>query len=315
MEPEARYTLVGTAVLILVALVVAAVLWLRSSGGGGADRQYKIYFVNQSLEGLEVRSDVRMRGIRVGSVTGFTFSSRRRGAVEVFIRVDSAAPVRQSTEAIVDRNLITGLANIRLVNPSELSPLLTATPEDESYPVIAEGESAYEQISESVNQLAQRTDETMQRISATLSTENQAALSEVLKNLRTMTRDADKAVLAAADAAGEVRGAGEEMRKLAASVAEDARTLTARYDALGMQASTSVTDIAGEVKAMRQDVARLAERADRLLASGDVELRSTAQALRNAADALAAAGGRLRDPGQVLYGPPQGALGPGEGRR
>ena len=315
MEPEARYTLVGTAVLILVALVVAAVLWLRSSGGGGTDRQYKIYFVNQSLEGLEVRSDVRMRGIRVGSVTGFTFSSRRRGAVEVFIRVDSAAPVRQSTEAIVDRNLITGLANIRLVNPSELSPLLTATPEDESYPVIAEGESTYEQLSESVSQLAQRTDETMQRITATLSTENQAALTEVLKNLRALTRDADKTIVAAAGAAGEVRGAAEDMRKLAASLAEDARTLTARYDALGKQANTSVTDIAGEVKAMRQDVARLADRADRLLASGDVELRSTAQALRNAADALAAAGGRLRDPGQVIYGPPQGALGPGEGRR
>ncbi|HEY1288435.1 MAG TPA: MlaD family protein [Burkholderiales bacterium] len=315
MEPEARYTLVGTAVLILVALVVAAVLWLRASGGGGTDRQYKIYFVNQSLEGLEVRSDVRMRGIRVGSVTGFTFSSRRRGAVEVFIRVDSAAPVRQSTEAVVDRNLITGLASIRLVNPSELSPLLTATPEDESYPVIAEGESAYEQLSESVSQLAQRTDETMQRITATLSPENQAALTEVLKNLRTMTRDADRAVLAAADAAGEVRGAAVEMRKLAAGVAEDARTLAARYDALGKQAGASVSDIAGEVHAMREDVARLAERADRLLASGDVELRTTAQALRNAADALAAAGGRLRDPGQVLYGPAQGALGPGEGRR
>ncbi|HJY76110.1 MAG TPA: MlaD family protein, partial [Burkholderiales bacterium] len=281
----------------------------------GTDRQYKIYFVNQSLEGLEVRSDVRMRGIRVGSVTGFTFSTRSRGAVEVYIRVDSAAPVRQSTEAIVERHLVTGIASIRLVNPSELSPLLTATPEDEPYPVIAEGESAYEQISESVNQLAQRTDETMQRISSTLSNENQAAFSEVLKNLRTLTRDADKTIVAAAGAADEVRGAAEEMRKLAASLAEDARALTARYDALGKQAGSSLTDISTEVHAMRQDVARLAERADRLLASGDVELRTTAQALRNAADALAAAGGRLRDPGQVLYGPPQGALGPGEGRR
>jgi hypothetical protein len=66
---------------------------------------------------------------------------------------------------------------------------------------------------------------------------------------------------------------------------------------------------------MREDVARLAERADRLMASGDVELRTTAQALRNAADALGATAARLRDPGHVIYGPPQGALGPGEGRR
>src|SRR5262245_51251002 len=294
MDPEARYTMVGTAVLVLLALVVAAVLWLRTTGGGGTDRQYKIYFVTQSLEGLEVRSDVRMRGIRVGSATGFTFSSRRRGAVEVFIRVDSSAPVRQSTEAVVERHLVTGIASIRLINPSELSPLLTATPEDEPYPVIAEGESAYEQLSESVNQLAQRTDETMQRITATLSPENQAALTEVLKNLRALTRDADKTVLAAARAADEVRGAGEEMRKLAVGIAADAHTLTARYDALGKQAGTSLGDITGEVRAMREDVAKLAARADRLLANGDVGLGATAQALGSAAAQLGSARRRAR---------------------
>ena len=308
MDPEARYTLVGTAVLILIALVVAVVLWLRGAGEGRDDRQYKIYFQNQSLEGLEVRSDVRMRGIRIGSVSGFTFSSRRPGAVEVFIRVDGSAPVRQSTQAIVERHLVTGIASIRLVNPGEQSPLLTEAPEGEPYPVIAEGESVIQQFSESVNQLAQRADETMQRITATLSAENQAALTEVLQNLRTVTRDADKAVLAAT-------GAAEEVRKLAASLAADARTLSARYDALGKQAGASLTDITGEVRAMREDVARLAERADRLMASGDVELRTTAQALRNAADALGATAARLRDPGHVIYGPPQGALGPGEGRR
>jgi phospholipid/cholesterol/gamma-HCH transport system substrate-binding protein len=308
MEPEARYTLVGTAVLVLVALIVAAVLWLRSTAEGRDDRQYKIYFEQQSLEGLEVRSDVRMRGIRIGSVSGFTFSSRRPGAVEVFVRVDGSAPVRQSTQAIVERHLVTGIASIRLVNPSETSPRLLEAPEGEPYPVIAEGESVYQQFSESMNQLAQRADETMQRISATLSPENQAALSEVLKNLRSVTANADKAIIA-------VTGAAEEVRTLAAGIAADARTLSQRYDALGKQAGASLTDITGEMRALRQDVARLAERADRLLASGDAELAATGQALRDAADALAGAASRLRDPGHILHGPPQGALGPGEGRR
>src|SRR4030095_6019997 len=78
MEPEAKYTIVGTAVLIILGVLVAAVLWLRGTGQDRDDKLYKIYFQHQSLQGLEVRSDVRMRGIRGGYVTGVTFSSRRR---------------------------------------------------------------------------------------------------------------------------------------------------------------------------------------------------------------------------------------------
>jgi phospholipid/cholesterol/gamma-HCH transport system substrate-binding protein len=297
MEPEARYTLVGIAVLILIGLIVAAVLWLRSTAEGRDVRDYKIYFERQSLEGLEIRGEVRMRGIRVGSVTGFLFSPRRRGAVEVLIRVEASTPVRESTEAIVARHLVTGIASIRLVNSTEESPLLTQASTDEPYPVIAEGESAIQQFSESVNQLAQRADDTLQRINALLSPENRAAFAEILSNARRLSRDADRAVLAAASAA-------EEVRKLAS-----------RYDALGDQAGASLHDITAAIGAMRDDVARLAERADRLLASGDVEIRATAQALRAAADSLAATAGRLRDPRQVLFGPAEGALGPGEAKR
>ena len=130
MEPEAKYTLVGMAVVVLVALLVGALVWLRSTGGEG-DRMYKIYFSRHSLEGLQVRSDVKMLGIRVGSVTGFRISPRRPGTVEVLIRVDETAPVRKDTRATVERHLITGIASIVLINPREDSPLLTEAPPNE----------------------------------------------------------------------------------------------------------------------------------------------------------------------------------------
>jgi phospholipid/cholesterol/gamma-HCH transport system substrate-binding protein len=301
MEPEARYTVVGTAVLLLLGVMVAAVLWLRSNGEGRDDRHYKIYFERQSLEGLEVRSDVRMRGIRVGSVTGFLFSSRRRGAVEVTIRVDGSTPVRQSTQAIVERHLVTGIASIRLVNATEESPPLTQPPADEPYPVIAEGESPIQQFSESINQLAQRADETMQGINATLSPANQAALSEILENLRRVSENAnttlaqvDKTLVAMSGAAGEV---GSLSRGLQA------------------ESTTAMREVAAAVRQMREDVAQLSRQADALLASSDAELRSTAQSLRSAADALGAAADKLGDPRSVLFGPAPGALGPGEGAR
>ena len=67
---------------------------------------------------------------------------------------------------------------------------------------------------------------------------------------------------------------------------------------------------------MRQvsaDVARISQRVDALLASGDVELRITAQELRATADALGVVARRLNDPRSVLWGPPEGRPRPRRG--
>ena len=99
MEPEAKYTLVGGSVLVLLALLVAAVAWLASASRGVDVHALHDLLPRQSLEGLQVRSDVRMKGIRVGAVTGFSFASQRPGTVEVAVGIDPGAPVRQSTRA------------------------------------------------------------------------------------------------------------------------------------------------------------------------------------------------------------------------
>jgi phospholipid/cholesterol/gamma-HCH transport system substrate-binding protein len=313
MEPEAKYTLVGVAVLLLLGALAASFVWLRSEGG--EDQFYKIYFERHSLEGLQIRSDVKMRGIRVGSVDAFRISAWRPGAVEVVIAVERSTPVRESTRAVVERHLLTGLASIRLENTSEDSPPLRKRPEGEVYPVIAEGESRFEQLSESMNQLVVRADETMRRINTTLSDQNQAALTEVLDNLRRVSRSADRSLARLDATLASVGGAADEVRALSSAVAQDARKLAARYDSLGEEATVSVREVAAATRKMSADVAQLSARADALLASGDEELRSTAQALRTAADSLGAAAGRLRDPASVIFGPPPGGVGPGERAR
>jgi phospholipid/cholesterol/gamma-HCH transport system substrate-binding protein len=312
MEPEAKYTLVGTVVLLLVALIAVAVVWLRSTSGQRDDVPYKIYFANQSLEGLQVRSDVKMQGIKIGSVTGFRISSRRPGSVEVIVRVDESAPLRQDTRATVERHLLTGIASIRLVNVSDGSPPLTEVPADEPYPVIAEGESEYQQISESVSQMALRADETMKRINATLSDENQAAFAGILANLQRISGNVDRSLAGLDRTLASMGRAADEVRTLSTDIAGDARKLAARYDTLGEESTTVVRDLSASIRQIGADVARLSRRADALFADGNVELRMTARELRVAADSLGAAARRLGDPGKVLFGPVEGSLGPGE---
>ncbi len=314
MEPEAKYTLVGTVVLILLALIVAAVVWLKSTSGQRDDVPYKIYFARQSLEGLQIRSDVKMRGIKVGSVTSFRISVGRPGTVEVIIRVDETTPVRQSTRAEVERHLLTGIASIRLVNADEDSPPLTAVQPDEQYPLIAEGESEYK-IAESMAHVALRADEALKRINRTLSDENLAAINDILANLRRISANVDRSLAGLDRTLASMGRAADEVRTLSAGVAGDARRLAARYDKLGEESTVAMRDISASVRRVSDDVARLSGRADALFADGSVELRATAQELRSAADSLGATARRLGDPGKFIFGPPAGSLGPGEAAR
>jgi phospholipid/cholesterol/gamma-HCH transport system substrate-binding protein len=291
------------------------VVWLRSSGEQLDDRSYKIYFERQSLEGLQVRSEVRMRGIRVGSVSGFRISTWRPGAVEVLIRVDGSTPVRQSTRAVVERHLVTGIASILLINLTEDSPPLKEVPQGEVYPVIAEGESQIMQVSESIQELARRATETMQRINATLAPENQRAFAALLDNLNRLSYNADRSMAGLEQTLASMAAAAEDVRALSRGLGEDASRLAARYDKLGEEAIVAAREASAAMRQMSAEVARISQRVDALLASGDVELRVTAQELRATADSLGAVARRLNDPRSVLWGPPEGGLGPGEATR
>lgn len=315
MEADARYTLVGAVVLALIAMLAATVVWLRSTGNGASVERYKIYFEHQSLQGLQPRGDVTMRGVKIGTITSFRFSPTRPHAVEVFIAVDPHAPVHTDTRAVVDRNMLTGLASLQLVAGREDSPRLSDAPAGEPYPVIAEGESEQEHISQSLDQLVRRADEAFQNVNTTLSPANRAAFEQVLRNTRDATRHAD-ATLAKADAALDAMGqASMQIRDLGRSLDGDARQLTARYDQLGAEATVAVVEARDAVRRMGDAVESAARTADGAVADGSDALRDTGRAVRDAADSVGGAAGRLRDPRQALFGPVQGELGPGEDAR
>jgi phospholipid/cholesterol/gamma-HCH transport system substrate-binding protein len=314
MEPEAKYTLVGTAVLVLLALVAAAFVWLASASRAVDLQRYTIYFARQSLEGLQERSDVRMKGIRVGAVTGFSFAPDRPGTVQVVIGIDPATPVKQSTRAIVDRNLITGLATIRLQNLNEDSPPIKRPVPGEHDPVIAEGASQLQQFSETANDLAKRADETMTRFNTTLSNENQAVLAETLVNLRNLSRNADGAVTRADAALVSLDRSAEAVRVAVVTLGSDVHRLADRYDTLGAEATTTLRDASVAMRQASSDVSQLSRHAESLLVDANAEVRLTAQQLRGTSDAVGVAARKFRDPRATFFGPAEASLGPGESR-
>jgi ABC-type transporter Mla subunit MlaD len=216
---------------------------------------------------------------------------------------------------VVDRNLVTGVASIRLLNVDETSPTIKRSVPGEPNPVIAEGASQLQQFSDTANELARRPDETLRRINETLSTQNETAITESLDNLRAVTRKADGAMTRLDQTLVSFGSAADQLRSSTRILSTDTHRLADRYDGLGVEATAGIREIAGTVRQLSTDVSRLSGRTENLLVNSDVELKSTSQQLRNAADSFGTAARRFSDPHAAIFGPTDANLGPGEGRR
>jgi phospholipid/cholesterol/gamma-HCH transport system substrate-binding protein len=312
MESEARYTLVGAVLLALTAATAAAVLWLSSTCSRDDFRFYTIYFQRQSLDGLQVGGDVTMRGIKVGRVERYKIEEGNINRVSVVVRVDRNTPVSENTAAIVQRNLVTGLARISLVTPGAPGPPLTAVPAGERHPVIAEGQSNIDQLADAANRLAGSGAIALDNLNAVLSPENRAALGQTLANLRDLSGALaarmdrlDGTIAAMNRAAIEIANASRAIGETVAKVQTDARPAMVQVEA-------TLRDVSRAVERLERETSVAARRVGDAADIGTLEVQATAQELRESAEILARTVDRLRDPRAALLGPAQGQLGPGE---
>ncbi len=333
MEPEARYAWVGVAVLALVALLAAGLYWLTGGTEQNAVKRYTVYFQQQSLEGMQIGSDVRMQGVKVGKVVDYAIMPNERHQVRVVLEVDARTPVLEGAEAVVTRHLVTGLAAIDLANADTGKAALQLVPEGEDYPVLAEGVPQLTRVADTLQELGRVSRETLLRVNQVLSDDNQKALSGSLTKLdlvlgdihRTMpevnatlagTRQAAERLGALSDEAGAVmREAGTVVRE-AGTLVRETTTLahnagdridraTEATEATLATARTTLQDIDREMRGLAVQLRLSAD-------LGVQEIQATGQSLRLAGEALQAAGRGLAEPERVLFGPNPAALGPGE---
>lgn len=328
MEAEARYTYVGAALLALIAALVAGVLWLARIGDEASRATYAIHFEQQSLSGLQVGAPVTLRGIRVGSVEDYSLAVDQTNRVRVLVRIDRRVPLRTTTAAIVTRNLVTGIADIALVQQDPPGPLLTAAAPGETYPVIAEGRSDLDELAGRVNQVGELAYDVLASIDQLLKPENRKAVMDTVDNLRILTAGLNQRLTAldrtlelggraavsiaaaayrlgaTAEAATQVTGrTGEQVERTLAQaerVLEEARLALARVTATAEAVGQQATAAAGRIESTAAGV-------DDQLGAALAELRLTMEAATRVVD-------RLREPRAALFGPGPAQLGPGEAK-
>lgn len=312
MEAEARYTLVGAVVLVVAAMCVLAILWIAGKTDDMAYRYFTIYFRSQSMDGLDIDSAVKMRGIRVGMVSDFDFSTKPDDAVKVLVKVSDQAPVREGVRAYVKRNVVTGLATIELSNVSDHGKLLTAVPPGENYPVIAEGSSELDKVASAVSKMAENGAQVLDKINNLLSEENQANIAATLANLEEISNHLVSSRASLDAAVQGIRDASDEFRFAGASIAQAATRAEGSITDVGENAQQALKEAAHTLESLQMETRLISEKLQVLSDAGAQELGAMSRDVRTAADSVTVAGQKLSNPKALLLGPGKQQPGPGE---
>ncbi|MDP3705161.1 MAG: MlaD family protein [Legionellaceae bacterium] len=178
MESKTNYTIVGLTVLILLAGLITAGLWLSV---GFDQNKYSIYavYMEEAVSGLNEDSLVKFNGVKVGSISTIELNQADPQQVKILLKIQEGTPISISTQATLISQGITGTTYLGLTATSPTTAPLIRKP-GEQYPVIPYKSSFFNQLEKTIEEVSVG----MKQI---LSKDNAENLSLALKNLQTIT--------------------------------------------------------------------------------------------------------------------------------
>ena len=310
MENEARYILVGSVIIAISVLLLASLVWL-AGGDRVAYQHYTIYFRNESLDGLDPSSPVKLRGIRVGELTDYAFVPGSRETIRVNIKVEPDTPIHTDSLATVQRNIVTGLASIEIDNPHTDSPLLPGR-RAPPWPVIAEGSSDLERVTTNITQMSDKTAELLDNFNQVLDHDNRQAFATTLQNLQRLSEQLIDNRRQLDDALVSFRSAADAMRQAADSVTATSNDARADLAHLSGQAQQALGQTDQTLTDVRQQSVVLSRQLQRLTDTANYRLNQIGGDVHQSAAAITGAGQRLSDPVSLLFGSGRDETAPGE---
>lgn len=313
MESKANYTLVGASVLTLVFALVAAVVWISQTTSGAPVSNYTIYFSHHSVSGLQEDSDVTMRGIRIGKVKSFKISPVDIERIQVVVEVMEDAPIKTDTEAVINRNVLTGLASIDLTGGTAASNFRNKILQTgEKFPVIPEGRTELDTIASSIPGLMDDFGQMVSQAKHVFSKENRENISKTLFNIEKFSTDLAKSgddlselVVNLNDLVGSLKVVSVDLQEMLKGSDPKWRKAIGSLHSTLSQAEEAVETVTEETELLSRS---MRSGIDVLI----VDINNVARDLSRAAQSVTAAMDRLDDPKALIAGPSERSLGPGE---
>lgn len=299
METRSNHVLVGTVVLILLAVTALFTVWIARLGGA-SEKEYDIFF-KTSVDGLAKGSGVTFSGVPSGQVKTISLWKPDPQFVRVRISVDSETPVLQGTTATIAGVGFTGVSQISL-DGAQKGQAPIACPENDTasecplgVPVIPTKTGGLGAILNSAPQLLERLSTLTERLTGLLTDRNQASIAGILENTNRLTDAlADRgpeiaATLAQTRIAIQQAGnAAEEIGKLSATtngvLAEDVKPAMVNLNAAIVSAKQSADTLNGAIGDARPGLQAFSKQTIPEIGQLVHDLRVTAAALSSVAE-------------------------------
>ena len=187
METKVNYAAVGLFVIVLVAALVATVLWIAS--GGAFQKHYDHYLAieEESVAGLNLNAAVKFNGVDVGKVHDIRLDPADPNKVTLEFAIERGTPIKTDTVAVLKTQGLTGIAYVELSGSTAAAPPLRAAP-GERYPVIRTTPSLAARLENVLSTALAKLDTTSNNINALLSVENLESVKSTLANLSAVTQ-------------------------------------------------------------------------------------------------------------------------------
>jgi phospholipid/cholesterol/gamma-HCH transport system substrate-binding protein len=312
MESEAKYILVGSFVLISVVLIIIALFWVSDISGRQNVEYYTVYFKNQNLSGLQKDSWVTMKGIKVGTVANYRVSPRNIEEVKVMLRLDRGTPIKMDTSVVIRRNLLTGIATIDLVGTTQDSPRLTDVNQGESYPVIPEGRSELEKITETIPGLLEQMNIGVNRIVAVFSEENVRSVGDTLKNINSVSATLAENRNKIQTSLTELERTLQDIRELTKALNSFAKNTDQHFGETSKEASSALKEMDATLKNFNDKVTKMSSAVSNATQVFAQEVTTVSQNISAAANTFSKTMENFENPRKIIAGPNKQELGPGE---
>jgi len=185
MENRANYVATGAFVLLVLAGIIAAALWLA---GAQFNTRYADYEsrIAGSVSGLDVGAPVKLNGIDVGHVTGIEQDAENPADVIAHLQIRQDATIRRDSVASLEMEGLTGGRYVEISGGTLNSPKLTAAP-GQRYPMISSQASSWDALFADAPKLIDHLNAIADRLQAMLSDQNLHAVNDTLANLDDFT--------------------------------------------------------------------------------------------------------------------------------